>query len=353
MHSSTFSSNAVRLTWKEWIGVACACVALCVLLPAVWGLMEWREPSPDYRFPYEISNDYWMLRRWYRHAAAKYPRLVLGDSVVWGQYVAKDETLSHFLNERAGEELFANLGLDGVHPAAMVGLVKYYGKDIRHKNVIVNLNFLWMNLKMQTNEEFRLNHPDLVRQLSSDFACHDPSFSEMMGVAVQRHIRFFSWTNHLKIVYFENMTVHDWSIENPYANPLGALTFEVPAATSDPKSRPRRVRKQDFPWAKLEESSQWRSFKEMVSILRSRGNDVFVLFVSFNPYILTEESLARYNVMRGEAEGWLTEEGIAYYLVSDLPPEMYADASHPLKEGYEKIALDLHKDGGFREWMRE
>lgn len=333
--------------------MACACVGLFVLLPAVWALMEGFKPSSDYRFPYELSTDYWMLRRWYERAASEYQHLVLGDSVVWGQYVAKDETLSHFMNERAGEDVFANLGVDGIHPAAMLGLVKYYGKRIRRKNVMINLNFLWMNSRMQTNDEFRLNHPDLVRQLSPDFACHDPSFSEMVGVAVQRHIRFFSWTNHVKIVYFENMTVHDWAIENPYANPLGALTFNVPGATSDPKSRPRRIRRQDFPWVKLEESSQWRSFKEVVDILRSRDNDVFVLFVSFNPYILTEESLARYNVMRAEAEDWLAGEGIAYLLVSDLPPEMYADASHPLKEGYEKIALDLFKHGAFQEWMRD
>jgi hypothetical protein len=57
--------------------------------------------------------------------------MIIGDSFVWGQYVSTDKTLSHNLNELEGDNLFANMGLDGLHPAAMDGLLKYYGKDIK------------------------------------------------------------------------------------------------------------------------------------------------------------------------------------------------------------------------------
>ena len=54
---------------------------------------------------------------------------MLGDSVVWGEYVAPDGTLSHFLNQEAeATNRFVNLGLNGLFPLAQEGLVDYYGK---------------------------------------------------------------------------------------------------------------------------------------------------------------------------------------------------------------------------------
>ena len=79
---------------------------------------------------------------------------------------------------------------------------------------------------------------------------------------------------------------------------------------------------------------------------------MFVILGPFNPYILTEESLNRYNSMKDNMERWLQRKGIIYCSVSDLPSEYYADASHPLKEGYAKIAEDLFKTESFREWMK-
>ena len=127
MSSSTFSSNSIRLSGKEWGGVACAVTALFVAFPTAWARLDRFEPARDYRLPYEASNDYWMCRQWCAHAAAEYPFLVLGDSVVWGQYVRPEHTLSHCLNDLLGKAAFANLGIDGLHPAAMAGLTRYYG----------------------------------------------------------------------------------------------------------------------------------------------------------------------------------------------------------------------------------
>ncbi len=360
MRLSTFSSNSVRLSWKDWAGVGGALVVLFAAFPPVWGWLEGFEPGDDYRFPYEISSDYWMYRRWCRRAASEYPYLVLGDSVMWGQYVARGETLPHCLNERMGEEAFANLSLDGIHPAAMAGLVRHYGKDIRKKKVVVNLNFLWMSsLKhdLQGDEEFRFNHPRLVPQLVPDLACYNPGFSEVMGVVLDRYVSFFSCMNHIGTTYLENMTVDGWTVETPYANPVGAVGAGVPEATAGPKSRPvnwrkRGIAQRNFEWVPLERSFQWRSFKRVLGMLRARKNDVFVLFISINPYMQTKESLARYDGLKERGEAWLRQQGVAHYSVLDLPSEQYADASHPLKDGYEEIARDLLNDGGFQEWMR-
>jgi lysophospholipase L1-like esterase len=134
------------------------------------------------------------------------------------------------------------------------------------------------------------------------------------------------------------------------------------------------MKKQDFPWVQIEEpnfsfkkkslikrntkeflkikSFQWNSFLKVIKILKARNNKVFVIIGPFNPYILTEESLNRYNIMKDKMEKWLEGEEISYRSISDLPSEYYADASHPLKEGYAKIAEELLETESFRIWMK-
>ena len=49
---------------------------------------------------------------------------------------------------------------------------------------------------------------------------------------------------------------------------------------------------------------------------------------------------------------WFEDNGISYYSVPDLPSSYYADASHPLKEGYLMIAERLLKNEDFQEWTQ-
>jgi hypothetical protein len=359
-HSFIFSSNSIRLSWVSWLIVTAIVAGIIYFLPVLWPKLEHFNPQTDYRLPYELSNDYWVFRRWSKSACLEYPVVVIGDSVIWGQYVAMDETLSHYLNEQAGREIFANLGVDGTHPAAILGLLKYYGKAISNKAAILHLNPLWMSSEkhdLSGEEEFRFNHPDLVPQFISKPACYRPSFSRRMGVALERSVPFFNWTSHVRAVYFENMDLQNWTLENPYMNPLKEITLELPQPENRPKINPivwseRGMKKQDFPWVQVEESFQWASFTEAVNILKSRNNDVFVTLGPFNPYILTEESLARYNNMKGQMEAWLEEKGIDYKSLPDLPSENYADASHPLKEGYARIAQQLFDTQSFMKQVK-
>ncbi len=359
--SFIFSSNSIRLSWKNWLVVIVILAGILYLLPHVWLRLEKFDPSTGYRVPYILSDDYYMFKRWSKHACSKYPIVIVGDSVVWGQYVAMDRTLSHYLNERAGEDMFANMGVDGTHPAAILGLVKYYGKAVSNKGVILHLNPLWMSSKrhdLSGEEEFRFNHPRLVPQFIGKPACYRPSLSQRIGVALERDVSLFSWTSHIKTNYFENMDLQNWTIQNPYKNPLKAVTLKIPTPENMPKSNPvtwskRGMKKQNFPWVAVEESFQWDSFKKAIEILKARNNRVFVIIGPFNPYILTDESLSRYNDMKDKIKGWLKEEGISYRSLSDLPGEYYADASHPLKEGYAMIAEELFETESFRKWMRD
>lgn len=368
--SFIFSSNSIRLSWKNWVVVIIILAGVIYLLPKFWGSSEKLVLSTktDYRLPYNLSNDYYVFTRWSKYACSNYPILVIGDSVVWGQYVTMEETLSHYLNERAGKNIFANMGVDGTHPAAISGLMKYYGKAISNKGVILHLNPLWMSSKrhdLSGEEEFRFNHPRLVPQFTPELACYKPSLAQRIGVLAERNIPFFSWTSHIRTIYFDNMDLQNWTIQNPYKNPLQksrasslarSITLEISPPENNPKSKPvswfeRGMRKQNFPWVQLEESFQWNSFKKAIKTLKARNNKVFVILGPFNPYILTEESLNRYNSMKYKMERWFQRKEISYWSVPELPSEYYADASHPLGEGYAVIAEELFETESFREWM--
>jgi len=353
------TANAIRLSWKEWLVAAFVSAALIILVPAAWSALEKFEPPEDYRLQYGLSNDYWVFERWSGIAASRYPVMVVGDSVVWGQYVKREDTLSQCLNKLENSGVFANMGVDGIHPAAMAGLMKYYGKEICDKSVILHLNPLWMTSRdrdLQGAEERRFNHPRLVPQFLSRPACYRAPFATRIGVLFERAVPFFSLAHHIKTACLENMTLSQWTVEHPYRNPLGVIGMEIRVPASVPQSNPvpwteSRIEQQDFPWVKLDQSYQWRSYMEVIKLLKQRGNRILVIIGPFNTHLLTAGGLERYHILKAGLIDWLTKNKIDYYVAPVLPSEYYGDASHPLREGYRELALGLHESAVFRNFM--
>src|ERR1041384_5296674 len=155
-------SNAMSLSGRQIIGLALFTAAFLLLAPALWKRLEPLPREADYRIPYDLSADYWLFRRLAADAVTRSDTVVLGDSVVWGQYVTREGTLTHHLNHLAGSERFANLGVDGMHPAALAGLIEHHGTDISGKSVVLHCNPLWMSSPrhdLTGEEEFRFNPP--------------------------------------------------------------------------------------------------------------------------------------------------------------------------------------------------
>jgi len=358
-HSFIFSSNPLRLSWREWAAVFALLLLALFGAPRVWRRAEEFNPCPDYRLPYRYSEDYWLFVRWCDYARKNYDVLVVGDSVVWGHYVAMDGTLSHYLTEFSGGRRFANSGVDGVHPVALAGLIKYHGRAIAGKRVLLHLNPLWMSSKrrdLQTAEKVRFNHPRLVPQFLDAPPCYAASLATRIGAVLERSLSFFRLVKHIRSIYFDNMDIGNWTMENPYRNPFSGKELKAPTPENKPQSRPvswskRGMRKEDFPWLPPEESYQWKYFLRTVKILRRRGNRVFVVIGPFNPYILTEESLKRYKETRRRMESQLRASGVEFLSVPALPSELYADASHPLADGYALIARRLLESKSFVSWL--
>ncbi len=354
-----FGSNDVRLSPGEWLIAGIVLAALFYFVPVLWERIEPLDAGADYRLPYRLGNDYWTYNRYCGEACQEEKTLVLGDSVIWGHYVPGDETLSHYLNELAGEPRFSNVGVDGIHPAALSGLIAHYGREISDRDVILNCNLLWISSKrhdLQVTKEFSFNHPTLVPQLFPRIPCYKASLEERIGIIVGREIPWLGWAGHLRIAYYGSTDLPMWTIEHPHENPISAITLELPSPdpSPEPAAEPwteRGIRPYNPPWVPLETSFQWARFRRTVETLRRRGNRVFVVVGPFNEHMLTEESLEIYHKRKSEAEAWLRENGIPHAVPAALPSDLYADASHPIAGGYRLLAKRLLQDESFRRFV--
>src|SRR5215216_4113226 len=135
--------NEMRLNWRLWVATIVILTGMIFLTPRIWKRVEKFEVGRDYRIPYTLSKDYWLYQRRLQKTKAD-DILVLGDSVIWGEYVLPDGTLTHFLNEQTKSDRFVNAGVNGLYPLAIEGLVNHYA-NLRGRKIILHCNVLWMS----------------------------------------------------------------------------------------------------------------------------------------------------------------------------------------------------------------
>jgi hypothetical protein len=345
-------SNAIRLNGREWLIVG-VFAGMLFLLPTLWKQYEPLALEADYRLPHDLSNDYWLYERAAGLAAEQYDTLLLGDSVIWGEYVTGKGTLSHYLNEQSGKQRYANLGLDGAHPLALLGLVRHYAGSITGKNVVLHCNPLWLTSlrrDLQDEEATEFNHPRLVPQFVPRSPSYKEEISTRIGVVVEQHVPLSSWTTHLQQAYYDRTDIPSWTLEHPYDNPAQPLTQGLRPADQKLRhpSQPwyqSGIDRQSFPWVELDTSLQWQAFQRVVRLLQERGNQVFVVVGPFNEHLLNvrrqRESLWRYWEMKAAIGRWLQEQQVPHLVPPPLPSKEYGDASHPLADGYELLARQL------------
>ncbi|HEX7898430.1 MAG TPA: hypothetical protein VF950_11765 [Planctomycetota bacterium] len=343
------SSHRLKLTLPQWAVVAVFGLAVMLSAPRIWPVLEPLEAGKTYRMPYELSNDYAHYARWAARAVESRDTVLIGDSVVWGQYVKPGETLSDHLNALSGTERYANLGLDGAHPAALAGLVEHFGGAVRGKNVILQCNPLWMSSPkhdLREKEEFKFNHAALAPQFSPSIPCYKDDIETRLSRVVDRNLQFRGWTGHLQAAYFDGLSVPSWTTKNPAENPARRVTLKVPPPSDTLLHSPiswveNGGRAVDFPWMALEESFQFTQFLRALDILRSRDNRVVVVVGPFNEHMCKPESLARYATLRDAIAAKLRGMNVPAFVPAALPTETYGDASHPLSKGYEILARQL------------
>ena len=90
-----------------------------------------------------------------------------------------------------------------------------------------------------------------------------------------------------------------------------------------------------------------------MKLLQSRGNDVLVVVGPFNEHIMAEENRPAFRRLRDGIADWLAKNHVPHIVPATLPSALYADASHPLTEGYQRLAEELWGDAQFRDWMNK
>ena len=359
---AAYGSNLLRLSGRQWAVAAALTGALFVLIPIFWERVEPLGREADYRIPYRLGHDYWTFERHCRRVAKGELVPLIGDSVVWGHYVSPDETLTHYLNALSGGERFANLSINGIHPAAMSGLVRYHAGALRNRAVVLHFNFLWLTSKqrdLQTSKEFAFQHPALVAQFFPRIPCYKAPVSMRLGIVLGRRVSMFRWANHLRIAYFGGSDLPAWTLDEPYANLARAVTLKLPSPGEPPTPEPvakswtaKDIRPFGADWVAFDESFQWRSFRRTIDVLERRGNRVFVVVGPYNEHMLKDESLAPYRELKRRALRRLDERGIPHLAPDALPSELYADSSHPLPEGYAMLARRLLEEEAFRTFLQ-
>jgi hypothetical protein len=372
-----FGVNAFRLDARQWAAALLIVATVLLLTPWIWQRAERFEAGPNYRLPYDLSKDYWLYGRRVSQVVNQDKVLLLGDSVVWGEYVAPDGTLARSLDDQASAtNRFVNLGLNGLFPLAQEGLIHHYGRSIRHERILLQFNLLWLTspkADLSSEKEVTFNHSRLVPQFTPRIPCYGADANERLSTIVERAVPFLQWVGHIQNAYFGQKSVLSWTLEddggsppgypNSYRNPLAQISLTVPSApATDPQRGPANARHKAwsaegqgptrFDWVNLETSLQWRAFQRLVKELRARGNSVFVIVGPFNEHMVAEENRVIYRRLRGEIGDWLKRNEIPNSVPESLPSELYADASHPLTQGYQMLAERLYADPQVRSWLK-
>jgi hypothetical protein len=370
--------NPLQLDGKLWLGVIAVVAAAGMLLPEFGAKPGAFPTTPDYRVPYDLSKDYWLYNQHLKRAAQdKATVFVVGDSVVWGEYVRKEGVFSHFLNERLGDTAgprFVNAGINGLFPLALDGLVAQYGRPMRGRKVILHCNVLWLSSReadMSADKEQAFNHQPLVPQRPGAVPCYRADIDTRLGHLADHALPTFGFANHLQIAHFDSLSIPEWTLAtdgnwppsypNTYANPFERLIQPVKGELStDPERGPesdrhrpwydRGMTAQSFDWMPLEESLQWAAFQRVVQRLRAWNCNLLVVLGPFNTHMIAEENRKKYDRISTGVQQWFYENGIGYLVSEPLESKLYGDASHPLTEGYEVMATGLWEKEVFDKW---
>jgi hypothetical protein len=372
-----FGVNEMRLSLWQLVVSAVIVLVFMTLAPRIWTHLERFDTGPDYRIPYPLSSDYWLYQRRANSIPLANTIPVIGDSVVWGEYVLKDGTLTHFLSQESGQPgRFANCGVNGVFPLALEGLIGQYGGAFENCKVIVQCNLLWQSspkadLSIDTEETF--NHEELVPQRFGAVPCYRANAADRMGAFMNTHIGFFGWVNHINSVYFNQESIPKWTLQeddsnpprlpNAWKNPLSQIDFKVPPEPIvDPQRGPASKRHRPwtsggttpshFEWVDLNHSLQWHAMQKLVNMLRNRGDDVLVILGPFNEHMIASDQLGEYRSIRDGAAAWFASQRIPCVVPAMLPSNLYADASHPLTAGYALLAKEIWSDPVFEGWVK-
>lgn len=310
----------------------------------------------NYRIPYPMGEDYYLFSHYSAAVSNSEKIFFFGDSVIWGHYAEKDKTLTSWLNQLQGEEQFANMGIDGIHPAALYGLVKKYSGKIKNKNIIVGINLLWMSsprhdLSGEVNSD--INHKKLLPQLNRTIPAYGAGIEERISSLINRECTFFAWINHIKMTRFADFSLYRWTLDNPEKNIFAFFRKKETIYRVPEHMRKDGIPLQNISWVKPEDSIQWDYMKKTINLLKSRNNKVIAYITPYNIHTLTPESRKEYIEISEAIKKELNTAGVVSIAGITPGKVFFADSSHTGEAGYKILAEDLLKNSLFNSFIRQ
>lgn len=361
--SFTSASNAVFLGGWQWILALVISEIVISIVYFGWDSWERYEPGPDHRETCwaELQSDYWAYMRWMKKARETYNILLLGDSVVWGQEVDYDETISHYLNEYLGTTHVANMGNDGLFMAGINGIIRYYGDYLDNTKVILQCNPLWMSnprRDLRGKKKSRYHHPRLIPQFDSRINYYH-HLSTRLGYQLEHYFRVFTFIRHLMANYYENKSISSWMMDHPYEFPFATITFEAADVMAEKQGqgidwKAKQLKRADDPFMNPDDSIQFGLFLDAIERLQEKNTSVFVMIGPYNNHYLTDQSKEKLFSMVERIKESLDERRIPYYdtFTAGLPSNAFSDSCHMLKEGHEILARKMTANQSFISWVQ-
>ncbi len=340
---------APNLSLRDWLVVILLTTGLCAVVPLIpfrprRPIIEW-----DYRIPFSKSNHYDLYHRFTTLSASQFPTILVGDSVVWGQFADRDETLSHYLNVLEKQRRCANAGLDGMHPVALAQLLEHHAPAIHQKDVLLQMNPLWLMIpKGPVPRELTdslLNRPGLVPRLAAGV---NGTYQQRIEAMVARSLEDTPIDWCLERIADTKMDFLDWSLDHPYESPLEAISSGLSKSedTYPVRKMPwngTESAKLNYGWPVLAEHPQWKAFERILDLLESRQNRILVLLGPMNEHMMKRDMLEGYLRLKKEIEGKILARGIPCVSPPPLHSDQYSDICHPLAGGYSDLARELLK----------
>jgi len=331
-------------------------VLMAAVIPFIFPLADTESFTGNYRIPYNMGEDYLLYSRYSKHISNDKRIPVIGDSVIWGHYTDNKNTLTANLNKLNAKPGFINMGLDGIHPAAMSGLLNLYSSGLKNRKVIVGINLLWMSsprhdLSGPVNNE--INHKILLPQFHPEIPSYKPSLEEKISSSISRSIPFFAWIDHLRLSKFAGKSFYLWSMDNTGKSITEFFTGSTDEFKPPEGIKPEKMQEQSINWITAENSLQWKFMLETLVSLKNNGNSVAAVITPFNTYMMNENSRMNYFAILAEIEWILRENKITPIIPLILEKKYFADSSHPNAEGYKLIAEDMMKNREFVEFIRK
>jgi len=341
----------------KYISIAFSILLLAAsVIPFAFPLTDTSLFTGNYRIPYSMGDDYFLYSRYSKHIESGNTIPVIGDSVIWGHYTDSSHTLSANLNNLSHEFKFSNMGLDGIHPAAMNGLMNLYPAGYKKRKIIVGINLLWMSsprhdLTGAVNSE--INHKSLLPQVSISIPSYQPSFEERLSSLITRSVPVFTWIDHIRLTRFAEKSFYAWTMENPHKNVINYFSRDMDDFKTPPGIEPDKMQEQNINWVTPDKSLQWKFMIETLLYFKTRGNEIAAIITPFNTYMMTGNSREQYFSILSEMEKILRANGIIPVIPSKPGKKYFADSSHPTAEGYKLIAEDIMKNREFIKFLKK